>query len=369
MFIVIEDDTFEGIEDIHSAFDTRIIAIDKLFESMLDGKHIVFCTLENLYKLKKNSLLGERTRWLVAWLTKTFSQSYSCKDILTKYISISSSYNEISFDDEKNCYRVPVDYVCDVMETKLLTEHESDAKFFQQIANYVLSLKSKGHNNFSFRFENDSYHGGNAKSTIEQVSKGKKIVLVIVDSDRDYKGGQRGSTYKSVKDSVKIAKRSIVIDYLELPVREKENLIPSTIYSLFVDSGIVHVIADNYSDDEEINSFFDIKGGIKYKKIVNHNEIWENKYGKVIEICRNAGICKGEVSDEITNLDKYYIDGIGDKICDNVADAIFGNDKYKDVLDNLPTFVMDNWENITKELFTWGCCISKDKYPVNRDFE
>ena len=204
MFIVIEDDIFENIEQIDSAFNIKLRVLDELFESMLKGKHIVYSKAPNLTKIVKTPLLGERTRQYVSWILREYSRVYSCKSIVQKYISVSGTYVKLEYDD--SYYKVPLEYVLDITETKLLTEHESDAKFYQQITNYI-NQKGKISTFFAVCFENDSYHGGNAKSKIEQVSEGNRYVLCVVDTDKDYPEDGKKATYKCANDAIKKARK------------------------------------------------------------------------------------------------------------------------------------------------------------------
>ncbi len=383
MYIIIEDDVFENLEQIDDAFDPRIMAIDHLFDAMIKGKHIVYSDIKNLIKIKNIEKLGARTRQYVGWIIKEYAQIYSCKSIITKYLSVSTKYKKIS--EKEDYFEVPLEYVLDIGETKLLTENESDAKFYQQLSKY--RYKQKQLNGiFDVCFENDSYHGANGVSKIEQLAEGNKIVLCVADTDMDFPGDAKKSTFKGVNGAIKKAKQRIATDLLDFPVREKENLFPAMVYSKFTDVPIIRVISEKYPEDEAINNFFDIKDGIKYKKVLNPQEKWKKYYNALMSDCEKENICNKNLGED--DGDKCYISGIGEKICDNVAEVLFtGNIKQTreafnmndeeatsicgkryELLSEMPDFVKENWKVIAKSLFNWGCCINISRYPAQRNW-
>lgn len=385
MFIRLENDIFENIEKVVSPFDVRFRVIDSLFESMYDGKHIVYCNYRYLNKMKNISNLSIRTKLYTQWICRNYTQIYSCRDIVSSIISVSQEYDSVKVIN--NIIQVPLDYFISITETRLLTEHESDAKFFICITKYMFEKKGHGNRYYcSVNFENDSYHGANGRAKIEQLSAGKKIVLVIVDTDKDYPDDHRKSTYTNVNNAVKKAKRKIPVDLLELPVREKENLFPAIVYREICDNPLIRIIAENFPDDEVISQFFDIKEGVKNKQLQKHDAKWETYYKELIAECASQKICNESATDDV---DKHYICGIGDKVCDSVVDVLFetdkavikNNNKYisdakiddiysrrEQIMSNIPEFVYNNWECIAEKMFTWGCCIDSSRYPAQRNW-
>lgn len=390
MFIVLEDDIFEGLETITKIYDSRFIALDNLFESMYNGEHIVYTNIKNLMKLKNNEKLSPRTRAYTGWIIRNFSILYGCKAIVDSYITVSTKYTRVIKSTDGRVIKTPIEFMKDITETKLLTEHESDAKFYQQLTKYVLKKKGNGNKSFfSVQFENDAYHGANGKAKIEQVSLKNRLVLAVVDTDKDYPEDSLKSTYEGVKSGLKIAEKRIPIELLVLPVREKENLLTPTLYKEICDNALIKIIAEKFSNDEVIVNYFDIKGGIKKKKIRNHDDNWETYYCDLIDECRNQKICDECFED--VDLDEKYIKGIGDKICDTMGDLLFEDDinlildnkkfncypeakikqlkaKAEILLNEVPDFVFNNWEDISLKVFTWGCCIDKSRFPAQRNW-
>ena len=384
MFIKIENDVIDLLEKSKDQFDTCVMVIDKLFDSMLMGKHIVYSSAKNLKRITQVPLISERTRLYVSWILKEYPTIYGCKNIVDIYLLVSAKSSEVILNED--CFQIPLEYALDIRETKLLTEHESDAKFYIELSKYI-QKKQRINTFYSISYENDSYHGTNGKVKIEQVAESKRIVLCVVDTDKDYPEGSHGDTYRVVKKAVNSAKRKIAIKLVELPVREKENLFPATIYKEFSGNGLIHVISDNYSDNEVIANYFDIKEGVKYKKYINRDEKWNKYFGELLSDCINEEICNNKLT--MGDGDKYYIVGIGDKICDGVVDALFLGDKAlvkrhfnslseaqrerimknrQNMLDSLPEFVIKNWETLSQPIFSWGCCIDRKRYPAQRDW-
>ena len=383
MLIVLEDDVFDEIENAKSSYDDVIQAVDRLFDGMYMGKHLVFTKLNNLNKIKNNSLFSPRTIDFTQWISRKYSQIYSCKDLVEAYISVSTKYKKVARNKTKNFIEVPIKFVIDISATKLLTENESDAKFYEMLAKYVFNKKGKGY--CTFKYEKESYHGGNGFDTIVQVAENDGFALILVDSDMDYPEGKHGTTYKKVNEAYKNIKDKIPVEMVVLPVREKENLIPASIYNRISDCGLVKVISDKFSDNEVITNFFDIKDGVKYKKINNHTAKWEEYYGELLSECKKQHVCNAEETD---NMDKYFVSGIGGKLCDVIATLLFeektdisGNNQlncYSDeqvneflnnrdaILESLPEFIFNNWEYLANKIFSWGCCIDVKAYPAQR---
>lgn len=363
MFIIIEDDVFFDLEKVKDPFDPRIKVIDALFESMINGKHIIYSNIRNLDKVKKITYLGHRTKQYVSWIIKEFTRVYSCKNIVDIQVYVSCNYEELEIED--NHIKVPLNYFSVINETKLLTENETDANCFSMITEYIMEKQNIG-SSFKICFENDAFHGGNGKDKILQLAQKNVIVICIADTDMDFPNDSRKSTYKGVNDAIKKVKNKIIIQLFELPVREKENLIPATIYNKYTDSGLIKVISQTFPNDEIVSNFFDIKDGVKIKKILKPSDKWLKYYRKLIEECKKNNICCEENLKK-GDLDSKYIYGIGDKLCDTVCEAIFCSES-NELLSSIPEFEIRNWELISKVLFTWGCCLNQERFPAQRNW-
>ncbi len=385
MFIELEDDLFDGIEKINDAYDERIQAIDHLFEAMNSGKHIVYAKYSNLQKVYRQETFGKRTREYVKWISDKYVQIYSCRDMVDGLITLSYKYDSVKRIErgDKTVFCLPIDMCVNITETKLLTEDDADGIFYIQMAKYVLSQKI-GNSIFSLCLENDSYYGSHSEPKIDLIVKSRKIALCICDTDKDYPEDSIGGTCKNVRKAFNKAKKEIAIDLLELPVREKENLFTAEVYSFFSDKKLVHVLAEKYSENRVISDFFDIKEGVKYKRILNRSEMWDHFYRDIVKTCEERGFCDLSLTER--DGEEKYIDGIGSKLCDVVADVLFAKNKTKlktalsfsnakvdetfnsidRILSRIPEYVYKYWETICKKMFTWGCCLNDVAFPATR---
>lgn len=86
---------------------------------------------------------------------------------------------------------------------------------------------------------------------------------------------------------------------------------------------------------------------------------------------------------------EYYVCGIGDKICEGIADTLFIGDakmikkhfgnmtkgeieekiaKRQELLDSIPDFILINWKQMASSIFSWGCCVNQSRFPAQRDW-
>lgn len=389
MLIEIEDEIFQEVFKKEDPLDQNIMVLCSLFRSMLLCKHIVFASRKNLNMLVKNSGITSDIREFAQWILKEYVSVYACSSMVNIRAIASLSHDKVTYEEieqKGKVIYVPFSHFYDVNECKMLTEHESDSLFYQRISRYVY-LKKKDRFFYTIKYENDSYHGSNGPTKIAQVSQTHKLVLCFVDTDKAYHDGQRGSTYNGVKDAVTKAQKKIPIELMELPVREKENLFPPTIYYEFTDNNLIKVIAETYPDDVEISDYFDIKGGVKYKLIFSEEPRWHSYYDKLIQTCEREGICNTALTKD--DMDKYYLVGIGDKLCDGVSEVLLTDDENAvnrnftqfsdekknminaargEIMKRLPQRVEMYWEMIAGKVFDWGCCLSQESYPRIRNW-
>lgn len=107
----------------------------------------------------------------------------------------------------------------------------------------------------------------------------------------------------------------------ELNVREKENLISPIMYlAVLSKSNALLEIMQNFIENDNIISYFDIKDGVKYEHVIK--EKWINNYQKVIDYCKERDIYS-EPSEEEKDKEKFLcVAGIGASLCDIVNDIL-----------------------------------------------
>lgn len=114
--------------------------------------------------------------------------------------------------------------------------------------------------------------------------------------------------------------------------------------------------------------------------------MWQNYYKDLIDKLNNLGAIHQPASNE----DKKFvcIDGIGGFLCEEACRVYFDekevsesiinkrniDEETKELIrnlrmsfkENLPTYMYKEWEEIHKIMFSWGCCISKNRLPNYR---
>lgn len=378
MWIELEDDILNNYENIEDPFDKRFIALNALFDAMWKCQHIIYASDVLLRKLEKHPLINPVNQSFIMWIRQNYIYVYECFDIIQFKAIVSNKIDVVTRKDA--VFYIPLTQIIEMHETKLLTENETDAKLFKRIFTYIFQ-KEKMSTNFFINMENDAFHGGNVSAKIQQESESDRIMLCIVDSDRDYENGECGGTLRAANSEYKKIKDQKLFYLYELKVREKENLFSPGMYLLVSENGLLEVISDKF-DNECIYRYFDIKEGVKSKKLCNANARWQQHYGSLIEACKNRGVFK-----ETEREDDYCIKGIGGKLNEIVADILLETNetKFEDnmkrnslskerkekirkekqmVLDKLPTCLKLQWRELYLLLFSWGCCLSKKVLPM-----
>ena len=380
MWIEIPDDVAEYLGRISNVLCKSSLAINTLLDSMLKGQHIVYMSRKLVDRIDKLDYINPSNKLFMRWIKQQYIYVYAGRDIVEYKIIVSTDSSEISVIG--NNYIVPLDYFYDFRETKLLTENETDGKFFEYICHFIKKDK-KTSDWYSVKFENDSCHGANVASKITQNAKENRIAICILDSDREMKGSAMGATYKGANNSFKRVKKNHIMLLSALESREKENLFPPSVYMLLCEEKrTLLMVLNQFIDEEKVIKYFDVKDGIKYKKYKING--WEQYYKPVIDELMKAGVYKLPNPEEVED-DFICMDGIGDKICDVLCQVLLGTettfeeilsrrgvseinrqeirtvrDSFKEIL---PQYIYAEWEQLYRLLFSWGCCIDEKKMP------
>jgi len=348
--------------------------ITNLLNMMKKCKHIVFISRKMLEIIKNNENFSSNIRKFAKWILDRFIYIYSGRNYVNHKIIVAKRNDILKMN---NCFLVPPSFFSDEKSTKLVVENETDCDVYKGIYKHVKKHKTTN-SYYDINFENDSCHGSNVASKICELANQDGIGLLYLDSDQDYEGSARGSTYKAASEEIKKHNNKI-LELNVLNVREKENLFSPKMYIPFCDSSKINFLTklDNYND-KNIYYYFDIKDGIKYEKF---NDVeWRNHYSAFISKFVTDGVIKTR---KRMKDDDICSQSIGDKVCDKVChllltvddkDFIYKNVKKEynrnvdDILNMrknigryLPQDLYCEWEIIFEVLSDWGICIS-DNY-------
>lgn len=244
----------------------------------------------------------------------------------------------------------------------ILSENLQDADFYISMlynAKHFDSLPFLSDVNHSFEVDNG---GGNTTNIVlERRINEKKILLCIVDSDKkfetdDYSGtsGSCFSTWNSLKEKNKIA------DLYILYVREKENLIPFSLYKQYNkfsgNQTILHLEQFEGTDKEKYLKFVKISDrcNMDYEK---------NSIVKDDLALTNAmrGIGKSGLRDFSVN--KVYTEELA--LLPQIhtkSDENISNENLVNIFKDIPNYLQDDYTNLVEKIHAFTCSLDRVRY-------
>lgn len=358
------DDAIIDLFDLNTkATDKEARALNALFQSMYNNYHIVYGSRELLKEISHLPFIYEDNKMLITWILNHYISVYECRSIITKKIHI-VPLEAIKPNNENEFYAIISDFE-KIKSSQLLSENKTDYDLYYNIFNF---LKMFG-NNYCLYLENNTFNGGNVAAAVQIVENEKRFAICVVDSDKDYIKDSFGTTRTSANKEVQKAKRKgAVLDLYTLGMREKENLIPMDFYeTITLDKKEFIMCVNKFATNIEFMKYIDLKG-IKKKKIINADEQWRALYSDFIEECKRLNIY-----DDCSTENEYCIKGFGDKLIQITNEVFFENsynrinDEQKeqvltiksDINSHIPSYIMEEWKSICKEMFNYGCSISE----------
>lgn len=381
MWIELPDEIIEYTRINDDPCNRLNLTINSLILSMIKHQHIVFMSRKLLDHLDKMNWIWDSNKVWINWLKRKYIYAYEGSDIIEFKIIVSIKDKQMKYDNK--VFFVPYLYFYEIEKTNFLTENETDFLLFINIYHQIKKGKKLNHI-YDISIDNDSCHGANAHAKLKCISKKQKIVLCILDSDKRYAEGKKGSTYKGANDVYKQIKKKNIIYLQALNVREKENLFSPNFYLQVCgeDVGLLKVLNDNLHKPDVLR-YFDIKDGVKLKDF--RDDRWKRNYIDVINQCKRIGIY---IDSDKKNDEFVCIKGIGSKVCQQTNMIFLGSEedcekeisssgkKYdddkreeiynirKDVIKQLPEYLVIEWEWIHNLVFSWGCCFKEDYKPI-----
>jgi len=214
-----------------------------------------------------------------------------------------------------------------------------------------------------------------------------------MDSDKDYSEDNVGTSLRNARAIYYEKEKNHIINLYELKVREKENLIPPSIFLLMekpVRKELLDYLSSLEGDTEksQILRYLDIKDGLKAKKWKSNNNQWHKLYGELLESLDTKGLLACSLEDiQSKNEDDLILYGIGcsavekfqkEVLCDGLIkkkktkEELLNNgvqipqeqidelqckvEITRNLFKNLPEYIIDDWIDICEEVLAWGCC-------------
>lgn len=401
MLIKIDDTVTEYVESNKQSLDLdslEIRALDNIAKAYQEGQHIISASLDALEILTKLDLLENNSRRIYHNLLNKFTFLPAYENYFSVYILVKSNDCDFYRNDTQNdkiIYEVPLNRFSKLQatrETVLLAEDSRDCDFYEKIANKYIS-ENKAEINVKLNF--DPLPGGGIRSydALKRKIHRGAIVLSIADSDKSYPNDKIGETLNKLKQVYNEYYQTSIIDLHGLKVREKENLIPPSMYSMCCNSSASDVIAklekiERLSEHQSKLMYIDIKEGIKAKTVKNSQSL---EYFRELFEANDLISCSLEEAAQKENKDVLMM-GIGGKIEEFVNDyfedglekkleekklVVQKNNlseqaikkieqeienmeeflvKKQNLIDHLPDYLKDEWKDLCHKIISWGCC-------------
>ena len=329
-------------------FESEFFAKEKLLNSgLFEGNNEVRKAVE-VYSVEKQTIksLRKQVKHYVEVVSDRFFR------LITADSQVITSIDISYFDFELSpCY--------------ILSENVQDADFY-----ITMLYNAKHFNSFpflstivSYSFEVDN-GGGNATNTmLERRINEKKILLCIVDSDKksetdDYSGtsGSCFSTWNSLKEKNKIANLYI------LYVREKENLIPFSLYKQYNkfsgNQTILHLEQFEGTDKEKHLKFVKISDrcNMDYEK----NSIVKDDLALTNTM---RGIGKSGLRDFSVN--KVYTEELALLPQIHIkSDENISNEDLVNLFKNVPDYLQDDYINLVEKIHAFTCSLDRARFNI-----
>lgn len=359
MIIELHDEISQLLSTITKATDKNALGINKLFELMLENKHVVFASRDVLKNIRDFRFLNSSNKELIVYILDHYVNIYSSMPVVSKKLLVVPSKDY--YIKNKSLYCILLEDACNLTCAKLSTENPTDYNFYINIFNYFNKNPE-----YITNLENSAFGGGSAKDFLQAMDNDNNIVLAISDSDKNFEKDDYGVTAKKVIEFINSHTGTAMMDYYVLRFREKENLIPIDCYGLFSakkNRGLFECIK-KFSSNHEFMRYVDLKDGYKIKHILCNNTEWHRLYDDFVEKCKQKGV----YNEHAANNEDVCINGIGNHLADDLNKVFFCNNHVKTALENkkiktanfdvkehIPSYIMDEYKIIYSLLFTFGC--------------
>lgn len=267
------------------------------------GRHIVLADKKLLAKLINLDSLPNHIRRIYNSLYKKINLIYGIIEKVKGYAIITNSIDITCMEliNDKIVYYVPFGSLGNIdsfAEIRLISENNSDCDFYKNIAKKYIQEYKIG---CDINIKNIA-GGGDQTATVyeEEMVNNQSICIAIVDSDKKYKGDSIKDTSRKVKSIYEQNKSKYVTDLYILDVREKENLVPTTMYE-WCYSSKMHEESIRYlkfleksNDLQDLYKYCDIKDGITISELFkckdNYNLLNQYLHNQILKFTLNEDI-------------------------------------------------------------------------------
>ncbi|MDZ4442452.1 hypothetical protein ORM30_18495 [Bacillus cereus] len=394
MLIKIDDTVTEFIKSNKSNLNRdslEIRALNHIARAYQEGHHMISASLEALEVLAKLDLLDYDPQRIYHQLLSRFTfllayEDYCCSYILVKDNSFDFYRNESK--PNKIIYEAPLkrfSKLSTLLPTILLSEDHSDCKFYEKIANKYI-LENKAAINVNLNLNHISGGGSQSYTAYDcEINKGS-IVLAIADNDKSYPDDKDGETLAQLQKVYNKYNQIAIIELHGLKVREKENLIPPSMYLMCCNGSSKNVLRkleeiERLSEHQSKLMYIDIKDGIKAKVV--KDKLYKEYFQELFEVIDLIACSLDEVDQKSDT--EVLMAGIGGKLDEFITDVFEGGLeknlyekksiaqkenipdyiiqkmegdvlKKQNLVDSLPDYLKNEWDELCHKIISWGCC-------------
>ena len=313
-------------------FSKEIKAIENLMKLVYDQKHMFYASPELVETLSKVNLSKFALRLLKNYENNWPTLASIKNKVEYKIVVVENKDNKDT--NNRKIFYYDLNDLLKLESSYLAVEDLRDGYFYFSVFNTYYSDSL----DLPFYMRSISYSGSQAYNNLENLILDKiPPILIISDTDKNYKDDKHGSSYKDAKKFYKEYQNSVIHS---LDCREKENLIPYYVYLRLLlntksDIPPYLILLATYELTNTFTGlieFFNIKDGISYKNLKNiyinysHNQ-------EFIHLIKKILVCSFKETNHDFNmynkedLKRKIIKGVGDFTFEKFSKFLFGNFK------------------------------------------
>jgi hypothetical protein len=351
-------------ENKQKSFKVEKLLID-LALAHRKGFHIILGDNDVLNYLSKFDNFGKITKSIYASRFKKKLDFIPLINTFKKRIILVDD-NYMKTNDENNYY-VSVNSNISFSKTVFICEDLADCKMYKYISNWTKKYIPE-FNNFKISLENRSCGGSQAKTHCKEEHKNSRFILLLLDTDRGYPSDNCSPSYHSGHTYYKNNKLDKIVGFIDVDYRNLENIFSPKEYLKIkslnkYQTQILDILHQELvKGNTDICRYFKYRDGYSVKNVI---EIAKNdtNFKMLFKHLHNRGFLENIYIDENgqfressqSNLE--CLRGLGKII------RLAKREKILDDIDSIKEINLDffnQWLEITKELFSWGC-----SYPEN----
>ncbi|EPH3434219.1 hypothetical protein PJU52_003456 [Klebsiella michiganensis] len=342
------------------------IALTNLFNSYLEKKHVILASKELFQDVLSSDVFSRRIRNLAKYLLTNYREMRAIPGKLSTYIEVDLSLQQVDLNKQEGSpRRLGYGFFIDsesVQRANFLCEDLMDCNFYKFIGDFYKREVDADGLLINLEFRNGG--GSGTKRNYDELIRNNKMCLCILDSDKKHPYGAKGDTclaFNGVTDKN-------FSHHFVLEVHEAESLIPMGLINLALESGKInraHVtVYDSFlrvfDVDATAKKYLDHKKGLEVNAAAEIDEklrveYWTNIVTRVNGIPKNRCVTRFEC--ECREPCKV-VEGFGDRLLSHIIEELNETSPHK--LRNLiKDDLYDDWFNIGKEIFSWGCAPNK----------